>query len=546
MKTKLKTNKKFKVTLLGILVVISMVIGTMIFNKQIVFAQGSFLPTLISPMEDIEKDEVEVVVKYVFKDDTLYKEEMIKAKIGQILDSGDMPMLPDDMKFIDEFLFYKVKGDGNDEIIRKVEKITVKDKQTQTQGDNGKEKPKIEENTQPEIPTTEDKGTQTELDKESISKMEKESKELKEKLDKLNEEIKGKNKLNDNHKDKIKNLEEEIEFLEKKLKKEKEKVDTSKVNEELKKSLEELEKKIKELQDKSNQINKQDNSKAITNSLPQVLPQNPTAFVKGNAPSVSLNSGDTVKKDTGISKLSTPDTSKNTESKGKEIRYPNKLTPKQATNNNSQNSTTDSGEKNVHTNKGVASAPSKARASVTENKDNANKDYPIHHNSDKDNKETDKYSADARQFITFKTKNGKTFHLIINHDEQGENVMLLTEVSEDDLLNMVEAKEKPKEVVKEESIKDEAKEETKPEKKEEKSSTGTYILLALVTLGALGAGYYFKVAKKKEDKELEALEEDDDFFSEAEGSEEMENEEVENQKMEDETETDDSEDELEE
>ena len=238
MKTKLKTNKKFKVTLLGILVVISMVIGTMIFNKQIVFAQGSFLPTLISPMEDIEKDEVEVVVKYVFKDDTLYKEEMIKAKIGQILDSGDMPMLPDDMKFIDEFLFYKVKGDGNDEIIRKVEKITVKDKQTQTQEDNGKEKPKIEENTQPEISTTEDKGTQTELDKESISKMEKESKELKEKLDKLNEEIKDKNKLNDKHKDKIKNLEEEIEFLEKKLKKEKEKVDPSKVNEELKKSLE--------------------------------------------------------------------------------------------------------------------------------------------------------------------------------------------------------------------------------------------------------------------------------------------------------------------
>ena len=228
----------------------------------------------------------------------------------------------------------------------------------------------------------------------------------------------------------------------------------------------------------------------------------------------------------------------------KEVRYPNKLNAKEPE-NLKQNNAASNSEK-VNTNKGVASAPSKARASVTENKDNANKDYPIHHNSDKDNKETDKYSADARQFITFKTKNGKTFHLIINHDEQGENVMLLTEVSEDDLLNMVEAKEKPKEVVKEEPIKDEAKEETKPEKKEEKSSTGTYILLALVTLGALGAGYYFKIAKKKEDKELEALEEDDDFFSEAEGSEETENEEVENQKMENETETDDSEDELEE
>lgn len=222
------------------------------------------------------------------------------------------------------------------------------------------------------------------------------------------------------------------------------------------------------------------------------------------------------------------------EEKEKEVRYPNKLNAKEPDNLKQSNAASNGGK--VNTNKGVASAPSKARASVTENKDNANQDYPIHHNSDKDNKETDKYSADARQFITFQTKNGKTFHLIINHDEQGENVMLLTEVSEDDLLNMVEAKEKPKEVVKEESVKQEKTEEAKPEKKEEKSSTGTYILLALVTLGALGAGYYFKVAKKKEDKELEALEEDDDFFSEAEGNEEMENK----------TETDDSEDKLEE
>ncbi|MBR8822694.1 hypothetical protein IX293_000951 [Fusobacterium necrophorum] len=226
----------------------------------------------------------------------------------------------------------------------------------------------------------------------------------------------------------------------------------------------------------------------------------------------------------------------------KEVRYPNKLTAKEPE-NLKQSNTASNGEK-VNTNKGIPTEPTKSRASVTENVNNANQEYPIHHGDSSDNKETDKYSADARQFITFQTKNGKTFHLIINHDEQGENVILLTEVSEDDLLNMVEIKEKPKEVVKEEPIKDEPKEEAKTEKKEEKSSTGTYILLALVTLGALGAGYYFKVAKKKEDKELEALEEDDDFFSEAEGSEETENEEDENQEMEDEI--DDIEDELEE
>ena len=226
-------------------------------------------------------------------------------------------------------------------------------------------------------------------------------------------------------------------------------------------------------------------------------------------------------KETVKEELQKPEITVIKKEKEKEVRYPNKLNAKEPE-NLKQSNTTSNGEK-VNTNKGVASAPSKARASVTENKDNANQDYPIHHNSDKDNKETDKYSADARQFITFKTKNGKTFHLIINHDEQGENVMLLTEVSEDDLLNMVEAKEKPKEVVKEEPVKQEKTEEAKPEKKEETSSMGTYILLVLVTLGALGAGYYFKVVKKKEDKELESLEEDDDFFSEAEGTGEDEN-----------------------
>lgn len=226
-------------------------------------------------------------------------------------------------------------------------------------------------------------------------------------------------------------------------------------------------------------------------------------------------------KETVKEELQKPEITVIKKEKEKEIRYPNKLNAKEPE-NLKQSNTTSNGEK-VNTNKGVASAPSKARASVTENKDNANQDYPIHHNSDKDNKETDKYSADARQFITFKTKNGKTFHLIINHDEQGENVMLLTEVSEDDLLNMVEAKEKPKEVAKEEPVKQEKTEEAKPEKKEETSSMGTYILLVLVTLGALGAGYYFKVVKKKEDKELESLEEDDDFFSEAEGTGEDEN-----------------------
>lgn len=226
------------------------------------------------------------------------------------------------------------------------------------------------------------------------------------------------------------------------------------------------------------------------------------------------------------------------EEKEKEVRYPNKLTAKEP--ENLKQKMASNGEI-TNTNKGIPTEPTKARASVTENVNNANQGYPIHH-GESDGEEKDKYSADARQFITFQTKNGKTFHLIINHDEQGENVMLLTEVSEDDLLNMVEIKEKPKEVEKEPVP---IKEEVKPEKKEEKKSeVGTYLLLFLVVGGALGIGYYFKVIKKKEDQELEAFEEeDDDFFSEAEGSEENESEETGHRGIEDETEDSDEDEE---
>ena len=172
----------------------------------------------------------------------------------------------------------------------------------------------------------------------------------------------------------------------------------------------------------------------------------------------------------------------------KEVRYPNKLTAKEP--ENLKQKMASNGE-TTDTNKGIPTEPTKSRASVTENVNNANQEYPIHHGDSSDNKETDKYSADARQFITFQTKNGKTFHLIINHDEQGENVMLLTEVSEDDLLNMVEIKEKPKEVFKEEPIKDEPKEEAKPEKKGRKKQHRNIYPACSCNFGGIGSRLLF-------------------------------------------------------
>ena len=482
MKTSLKKNNKFWTVALAVIVSISCILGlwTVVYAQE----QKSEAPT----KNEAVQTEVEVNVRYIFEDEKVFKEEKIKAEKGQLIDSGDLPMLPDDMKFIDEFLFYEVKGDGKDEIIRKVAKMEVKDKETQT-----------------------------ELSKDDISQIEKEAKELQDKLDKLNCELKDKDKLSDKQKNKIKDLEDEIDSLKEKMKKDKGNKDLS---EDMKKEIDKLTEKVKELEKKATETNKAPvTSQSVTPISPisgiktssGISPQTPQTSVSstGKGSSDSVSSGNTTK-DTGKGKTEVKE-------KEKEVRYPNKLTAK-APANNSQDSLMGSASKSVNTNKGVASSPSKARASVTENKDNANKEYPIHHEDSSDNKETDQYSADARQFITFQTKNGKTFHLIINHDEDSENVILLTEVSEDDLLNMVEKKEAPKqEVVKEEPVK----EEVKPEKKDEKSNLGTYIILLLVVGGALGAGYYFKVVKKKEDKELEALEEeDDDFFSEAESEEE--------------------------
>lgn len=500
MKTNLKKNKKLFGAGFGILLIVTAIVVGMFASSRIVFAQGGLLPTFISSTEAPTSDNAvqtgaEVNVKYIFENEMIFKEEKIKAKKGQLLDSGDLPELSDDMKFIDEFLFYEVKGDGKDEISRKVEKTKIKDKESQT--GNGE--------------------TQTELSKDDISKMEKETKELQDKLDKLNCELKDKDKLSDKQKEKIKDLEDEIESLKGKVKKDKGNKDLSV---DMKKEIDKLTEKVKELEKKAAETNKAH----ITSQ--SVTPISPISGIKSSSgispqtPQTSISSTGKGSSDKVSSDNTTKDASKTeVKEKGKEVHYPNKLTAK-APANKSQDSSIDGTSKSVNINKGIASSPSKTRASVTENKDNANKDYPIHHGDGSDNKKTDQYTADARQFITFQTKNGKTFYLIINHDETQENVMLLTEVSEDDLLNMVEKKETPKrEVVKEEPVK----EEVKSEKKDEKSNLGTYIILLLVVGGALGAGYYFKVVKKKEDKELEALEEedDDDFFSEVESEEEI-------------------------
>ena len=163
----------------------------------------------------------------------------------------------------------------------------------------------------------------------------------------------------------------------------------------------------------------------------------------------------------------------------------------------------------------LATQENKARGSVIENVDRNGKDITPSGDTEKDKENP----VDVRQFLTFQTKSGKTMHLIVDHSSNQDNVRLLTEVGEQDLLNMIESEDKNTIKVEEPKKEEVKKEEPKtvPVKEETKSGIGSFLIIALVIGGVIGAGYYFKVVKAKEDKMLEDFEEDDeDYISESE------------------------------
>ena len=145
----------------------------------------------------------------------------------------------------------------------------------------------------------------------------------------------------------------------------------------------------------------------------------------------------------------------------------------------------------------------------------------------------------GNEFYTIQTAAEKVFYLIIDRDGEEEMVYFLTEVTENDLLNVTannsetlpknsaalesaipvtegalpnnngeqgteeEPAEEPTESGEEESTEEP---EPEPEKTEE-NPMATYIILGIVAAAAIGGGYYFKVVRKKKE---EFLDEDDD------------------------------------
>ncbi len=166
----------------------------------------------------------------------------------------------------------------------------------------------------------------------------------------------------------------------------------------------------------------------------------------------------------------------------------------------------------------------------------------------------------GKEFYTIQTASEKVFYLIIDRDGEEEVVYFLTEVTENDLLNVTadnsdtlpqnsaalesaipvtegalpnnNGEQETEEEAAEEAAEDGEENTEEPEPEPEKTGenpAATYIILGLVAVVAIGGGYYFKVAKKKKE---EFLDEDDDE-EEEEYEDDEENEEKEDDFFED-------------
>ena len=161
-------------------------------------------------------------------------------------------------------------------------------------------------------------------------------------------------------------------------------------------------------------------------------------------------------------------------------------------------------------------------------------------------------SETGKEFYTIQTASEKVFYLIIDRDGEEEMVYFLTEVTENDLLNVTadNSETLPKnsaalesaipvtegalpnnngeqeEETTEESTEDgeeESTEEPEPEPEETKENPiATYIILGIVAVAAIGGGYYFKVVRKKKEEFLDEDDDEEDEEEEYEDDEENE------------------------
>lgn len=149
-------------------------------------------------------------------------------------------------------------------------------------------------------------------------------------------------------------------------------------------------------------------------------------------------------------------------------------------------------------------------------------------------------SGQGKEFYTIQTASDKVFYLIIDRDGEEEVVYFLTEITENDLLNVTSDNsevlpqnsaalesaipvtedalsnnnvESEKEEVSEPEPDDSIEENTEEAEEtpvEEGNPFGTYIVIGVIAVIGIGAGYYFKVVRRKKEDFIDEDEDEED------------------------------------
>lgn len=157
----------------------------------------------------------------------------------------------------------------------------------------------------------------------------------------------------------------------------------------------------------------------------------------------------------------------------------------------------------------LATKQNTAQGTVIESMDVQGYQYDLEILSEEE--KANKNPLELRQFISFETKSGKVFHLIIDHSKSDNNVQMLTEVSEQDLLNLIEENAGVALILSEEgSVNIDNQVKTLKETKtaigvddkdtvpvETNDNTSLIIIIAASVIAGI-AGWYFKIHKPKQ------------------------------------------------
>jgi len=137
----------------------------------------------------------------------------------------------------------------------------------------------------------------------------------------------------------------------------------------------------------------------------------------------------------------------------------------------------------------------------------------------------DSNAMGSKQFFTIKTKSDKTFYIVVDESYNQQTAYLLTEASENDLLNFVNYDGNsvdtgettvytiPTSDKKDVTVTETANEVSEQPKEKNKSSIGIILIVAV----AAGGAYYYKMKKNKDQNDADEYSQEEEFEQSEEG-----------------------------